>query len=84
MGKSSSRRLAAAAAVVLGRELGAVAVGAGRPEPAGRSERRWVCDACHGVYFAPVNGVCPGCTGPGRERVVTFDAAGVARVPQAD
>lgn len=45
---------------------------------------RWVCSACKGVYFAPVNGVCPGCKGPMREMHVEYDAAGVARVPQTD
>lgn len=42
---------------------------------------RWVCSACKGVWFAPVNGVCPACKGPGSERSVDYDAAGVAHVP---
>ena len=41
---------------------------------------RWVCSACGGVYFAPVNGVCPGCHGPGEEKQVEYDVAGVAHV----
>lgn len=41
---------------------------------------RWVCEACGGVYFAPVNNQCPGCKGPMREREVTYDGAGVAHV----
>jgi len=45
---------------------------------------RWVCSACNGVYFAPVNGVCPGCKGPMREREVKYDEAGVAHVAQTD
>lgn len=43
---------------------------------------RWVCAACGGVYFAPVNGVCPGCKGPMQERKVGYDEAGVAHVDQ--
>lgn len=39
---------------------------------------RFVCSACGGVYFTPVNGVCPGCKGPMTEREVVYDAAGVA------
>ncbi len=41
---------------------------------------RYVCEACGGVYFAPVNDRCPGCKGPMREREVTYDGAGVAHV----
>lgn len=42
---------------------------------------RYVCSACKGVYFAPVNGVCPGCKGQMTERKVGYDEAGVAYVP---
>ena len=42
--------------------------------------KRWVCTACGGVYFVPVEGKCPGCKGPMQERDVTYDAAGVAHV----
>lgn len=41
---------------------------------------RWVCSACRGVYFNPVNDVCPGCKGTGAYREVVMDAAGVAHV----
>lgn len=41
---------------------------------------RWVCSACGGVYFMPVNEKCPGCKGVIQERAVTYDAAGVAHV----
>lgn len=41
---------------------------------------RFVCAACKGVYFQPVNGVCPGCKGPMQEREVEYDEAGVAHV----
>jgi len=41
---------------------------------------RYVCEACGGVYFAPVNDRCPGCKGPMKEREVTYDGAGVAHV----
>jgi hypothetical protein len=64
---------AAAAAAARGGEEGAVAVVS--------KVLRWVCSACHGVYFAPVNGACPGCHGQGKERPVEIDAAGVAHVP---
>lgn len=43
-------------------------------------EMRWVCTQCKGVYYAPINGVCPGCKGPMQERAVTYDESGVARV----
>jgi uncharacterized OB-fold protein len=45
---------------------------------------RWVCSACGGVYFQPVNGVCPGCKGTGSEREVKYDEAGVAHVVKSD
>lgn len=40
----------------------------------------YVCTACKGVYYAPVNGVCPGCKGPMKQQDVKFDASGVAHV----
>lgn len=55
---------------------GEVAVAAAK-EP--RVER-YVCTACGGVYFAPVNGVCPGCKGPMELKEVQYDGAGVAHV----
>lgn len=42
--------------------------------------KRWVCGACGGVWFAPVNGACPSCKGPIAEKDVTYDSAGVAHV----
>ena len=56
---------------------------AGEVAVAGAKEvrfKRWVCTACGGVYFVPVEGKCPGCKGPMQERDVTYDAAGVAHV----
>lgn len=41
---------------------------------------RWVCEACGGVWFAPVNDRCPSCKGPVSEKEVTYDGAGVAHV----
>lgn len=43
-------------------------------------KKMWVCTACKGVYFAPINGACPGCKGTMTEQDVRFDAAGVAHV----
>lgn len=45
---------------------------------------RWVCSACGGIYFAAVNGVCPGCHGPMEEKEVRYDGAGVAHVVKTD
>lgn len=42
---------------------------------------RYVCTACGGIYFAPVNGVCPGCKGQMEQKEVEYDASGVAHVP---
>lgn len=41
---------------------------------------RYVCTSCGGIYFAPVNGVCPGCKGQLETRDVEYDASGVAHV----
>jgi hypothetical protein len=41
--------------------------------------KRWVCAACKGIWFAPVNGACPSCKGPIAEKDVVYNEAGVAR-----
>jgi len=59
--------------------VSAAQLGAGEVGVAGVAKAlRWVCLACRGVYFAPVNGRCPGCKGEMKEQQVEFDAAGVA------
>lgn len=47
---------------------------------AGKAVDRYVCQACRGVYFAPVDGKCPGCKGTLKVEKVTYDDAGVAHV----
>lgn len=65
---AAAAELDAEAAVVAGKQL--------------KLKRRWVCAACGGIYYAPINGVCPGCKGPGEEKDVVYDAAGVAKVAE--
>jgi uncharacterized OB-fold protein len=43
-------------------------------------ELRYVCQMCGGIYFAPVNGVCPGCKGPMSKQEVEYDDEGTAHV----
>lgn len=42
--------------------------------------KRYVCTACGGIYFVPVNEVCPGCKGRMEIKDVTYDANGAAHV----
>jgi rubrerythrin len=41
--------------------------------------KRWVCDACGGVWFNAPAGVCPSCRGPGKERDVEVAADGTVK-----
>jgi len=47
-------------------------------EPAAVS--RYVCTACGGVYWNPVNDRCPGCHGVMEVKQVMYDANGVPHV----
>lgn len=60
-----------------------VAAGRERAVAAAKDDtvERYVCTQCKGVYFAPVNGVCPGCKAPMELKKVKYDAGGVAHVP---
>lgn len=58
--------------------LGEVAV------DAGKAVDRYVCQACRGVYYAPVDGRCPGCKGPMKLEKVKYDEGGVAHVAPRD
>lgn len=57
----------------------AVAAGsAGGAVAAVKKGKLWVCSACGGFYFVPVNERCPGCKGGGDYQDVLFDENGVA------
>lgn len=45
-----------------------------------KKEQRYVCTACGGNYFAPINDRCPGCRGAVELRDVTVDESGVVHV----
>lgn len=47
---------------------------------AAKKGKLWVCGACAGFYFAPVNDLCPGCKGAGDYQDVWWDENGVAHL----